>query len=142
MTWQAWIRNNCRVTLFQKSLETDHHHHHKEPREQQKMGDNTTPTDSTTTNGHGNIYNTYGTAADENEHVVDYDGPAAPETDASGYRIREEPYGTKRKLKVVLMGAGASSLNFFKKAEEEMQNLEIVCYEKNRDIGGTWLENR
>ena len=40
------------------------------------------------------------------------------------------------------MGAGASSLNFFKKAEEEMQNLEIVCYEKNKDVGGTWLENR
>jgi cation diffusion facilitator CzcD-associated flavoprotein CzcO len=50
--------------------------------------------------------------------------------------------GTKRKIKVILMGAGASSLNFFKKAEEEMDNLEIVCYEKNYDVGGTWLENR
>lgn len=50
--------------------------------------------------------------------------------------------GTKRKVKAILMGAGASSLNFFKKAEEEMENLDIVCYEKNNDIGGTWLENR
>lgn len=40
------------------------------------------------------------------------------------------------------MLAGASSLNFFKKAEEEMEELEMVCYEKNHDIGGTWLENR
>lgn len=98
--------------------------------------------DSTTSNGTGNIYAQYGTAADENQPVVDYDGPAAPETDATGYRIREEPYGTKRHVRVVLMGAGASSLNFFKKAEEQMQNLKITCYEKNRDIGGTWLENR
>jgi hypothetical protein len=74
--------------------------------------------------------------------TCEYDGAPAPETDEHGYRIREEPYGTKRKVKVILMGAGASSLNFFKKAEEEMQNLEIVCYEKNKDVGGTWLENR
>ncbi|KAF2430784.1 FAD/NAD(P)-binding domain-containing protein [Tothia fuscella] len=89
-----------------------------------------------------NLYATSGTPADRNEPIVDYDGPPVPETDASGYRIREEPYGTKRKVRVVLMGAGASSLNFFKKAEEEMQSVEIVCYEKNSDVGGTWLENR
>jgi hypothetical protein len=70
------------------------------------------------------------------------DGQPPPETDENGYRIREEPYGTKRKLKVILMGAGASTLNFLKKAEEEMQNLDIVCYEKNSDVGGTWFENR
>ena len=74
--------------------------------------------------------------------LCDYDGAPAPETDEFGYKIREEPYGTKRKVKVILMGAGASSLNFFKKAEEEMQNLDVVCYEKNADVGGTWLENR
>lgn len=106
------------------------------------MGDPNIPEIDATSNGAGNIYTTPGTAADENENLVDYDGQPAPEYDEYGYKIREEPYGTKRKLKVILMGAGASSLNFFKKAEEEMENLEIVCYEKNRDIGGTWLENR
>jgi cation diffusion facilitator CzcD-associated flavoprotein CzcO len=50
--------------------------------------------------------------------------------------------GTKRKVKVILMGAGASTLNFLKKAEEEMEELDMTCYEKNHDIGGTWLENR
>jgi hypothetical protein len=70
------------------------------------------------------------------------DGQPPPETDEYGYRIREEPYGTKRRLKVILMGAGAATLNFLKKAEEEMQNLDIVCYEKNLDVGGTWFENR
>jgi cation diffusion facilitator CzcD-associated flavoprotein CzcO len=69
------------------------------------------------------------------------DGVPAPDSDSKGYTIREEHYGTKRRLKVILMGAGASTINFLKKAEEEMQNLDIVVYEKNHDVGGTWLEN-
>jgi cation diffusion facilitator CzcD-associated flavoprotein CzcO len=85
------------------------------------------------------LYAAPGNAADENLRVRD---ELPPETDAHGYRISEQPMGTKRKVKVILMGAGASSLNFFKKAEQEMENLDIVCYEKNNDIGGTWLENR
>lgn len=74
--------------------------------------------------------------------VDDYTGPPPPEADEHGYRILEQPMGTKRKVKVILMGAGASSLNFFKKAEEELEKVDIVCYEKNDDIGGTWLVNR
>ncbi len=65
------------------------------------------------------------------------DGLLVPETDQHGYRIREAPMGTKARLKVILMGAGASSLDFFKKAESHLSNVEIVCYEKNPDIGGT-----
>ncbi|KAI4672019.1 hypothetical protein J4E85_000214 [Alternaria conjuncta] len=85
------------------------------------------------------LYAAAGTAADDNVKVRDQ---LPPQTDQHGYRINEQPMGTKRKVKVVLMGAGASTLNFLKKAEEEMENLEIVCYEKNHDVGGTWLENR
>ncbi|CAG5159383.1 uncharacterized protein ALTATR162_LOCUS5556 [Alternaria atra] len=85
------------------------------------------------------LYAAPGNAADNNVKVRDQ---LPPETDQHGYRINEQPMGTKRKVKVILMGAGASSLNFFKKAEEEMEDLEMVCYEKNRDVGGTWLENR
>lgn len=40
------------------------------------------------------------------------------------------------------MGAGASTVNFLKKTEERMHNLDVTVYEKNHDIGGTWLENR
>lgn len=85
------------------------------------------------------LYASHRNAADENVKVRDQ---PPPETDQYGYRIREQSMGTKKRLKIILMGAGASTLNFFKKAEEEMENLEIVCYEKNPDIGGTWLENR
>jgi hypothetical protein len=79
---------------------------------------------------------------DPDLNIAERDGLRIPEVDASGYRIREEPFGTRRKLRVVLMGAGASTVNFLKKTEERMQNLDVTVYEKNHDIGGTWLENR
>ena len=84
----------------------------------------------------------YGSADDKVDANINIRDQPAPETDRYGYRIREQPMGVKRRVKVILMGAGASSLNFFKKAEEHMENVDIVCYEKNQDIGGTWLENR
>ena len=80
-----------------------------------------------------------GNAGDENINARDQ---LPPKKDQHGYQIDEQPMGVKRRVKVILMGAGASSLNFFKQAEEEMENLDMVCYEKNSDIGGTWLENR
>ena len=79
----------------------------------------------------------------ENNHpTAERDGRLIPEEDETGYRIREQPYGTKRNVRVVLMGAGASTVNFLKKAEEEMDNLDICVYEKNKEVGGTWYENR
>lgn len=84
----------------------------------------------------------YGNADDKVDANINIRDQPAPESDRHGYRIREQPMGVKRRVKVILMGAGASSLNFFKKAEEQMENVDIVCYEKNQDIGGTWLENR
>ncbi|KAI9711501.1 MAG: hypothetical protein M1820_002064 [Bogoriella megaspora] len=89
-----------------------------------------------------NLYASEGNAADANHPTAERDGAFVPTEDEYGYKIREQPMGTKRRIRVILMGAGASSLNFFKKAEEQMENLDICCYEKNSDIGGTWLENR
>lgn len=99
------------------------------------MGAHSDPTtshaSSTTATTNSNCEN--GTGSDDISPAVD---------GAGGFHLPDQPMGTKRPVKVVLMGAGASSLNFFKKAEEQMQNLQIVCYEKNHDVGGTWLENR
>ena len=77
---------------------------------------------------------------DQNNPTAERDGAHIPEADAAGYRIREEPFGTKRPVRVVVMGAGASALNFLKKAEEGMRNLSVRVYEKNGDVGGTWFE--
>jgi cation diffusion facilitator CzcD-associated flavoprotein CzcO len=89
-----------------------------------------------------NLYAVLGNAADENIATAERDGALVPSVDDHGYRIREQPMGSKRRIRIVLMGAGASSLNFFKQAELELENVEVRCYEKNADIGGTWLENR
>ncbi len=63
-------------------------------------------------------------------------------TNARGYTIKEEPYGTKRKLRVIHIGAGASGITFAKFLEDRLENVELQIYEKNADVGGTWLENR
>lgn len=93
--------------------------------------------------GSNNLYAVDGDAADRNvPDTAERDGAFVPEVDEFGYRINEQPYGTKRKVKIILQGAGASTLNFLKRAEEQLENVDIVVYEKNHDIGGTWLENR
>lgn len=45
--------------------------------------------------------------------------------------------GTKQKVRIIVQGAGASALNFLKKAGEELELVDVVCYEKNVDVGGT-----
>ncbi|KAH0840739.1 putative sterigmatocystin biosynthesis monooxygenase stcW [Fonsecaea pedrosoi] len=65
-----------------------------------------------------------------------------PSNPSEDVYIPEQFFGTKRRLKVIVVGAGVSGLNFFKLAEEKGEELDIVCFEKNNDIGGTWLENR
>lgn len=60
------------------------------------------------------------------------------------YRIVEEPIGTRRPLRVVCMGAGYSGLMMAMIFNERMRdsNATLQIYERNEDIGGTWLENR
>ncbi|KAF9895312.1 hypothetical protein FE257_000216 [Aspergillus nanangensis] len=60
----------------------------------------------------------------------------------STYHIRESPMGTKRPLKVIFMGMGAAGINFTHSMLQQTQNIDLTIYEKNEDIGGTWLENR
>lgn len=52
--------------------------------------------------------------------------------------ILEQLMGTRKKMRVAILGAGLSGLNFMKRAEERLRNVELVCYEKNADVGGTW----
>ena len=39
------------------------------------------------------------------------------------------------------MGAGAAGLQIAYKAERILENVDLQIYEKNHEIGGTWLEN-
>ncbi|KAJ5604597.1 hypothetical protein N7510_009751 [Penicillium lagena] len=60
------------------------------------------------------------------------------------YTIVEQPIGTRRPIRVACMGAGYSGLMMAIVFSEKMKdkNAELVIYERNKDLGGTWLENR
>jgi cation diffusion facilitator CzcD-associated flavoprotein CzcO len=58
-----------------------------------------------------------------------------------GYKIRETLMGTKRKIKVIFVGMGASGIDFAYQVKNN-PDIELAIYEKNPDIGGTWYENR
>jgi cation diffusion facilitator CzcD-associated flavoprotein CzcO len=65
-----------------------------------------------------------------------------PTENERGYKLQEHPSGFQRPMRVIVLGAGASAISFAKFAQEELRNVEVVLYEKNDDVGGTWLENR
>ncbi|KIW82108.1 hypothetical protein Z517_05135 [Fonsecaea pedrosoi CBS 271.37] len=58
------------------------------------------------------------------------------------YEVLDQYHSQPRKLKIIHVGAGASGLLLAYKAERQLRNYELTCYEKNPSIGGTWWENR
>ncbi|KAM3417956.1 hypothetical protein BST61_g6168 [Cercospora zeina] len=63
-------------------------------------------------------------------------------TNDRGYTIQEDFSGQHRRIKVICAGAGASGICLAKYIQDDAENVDLVIYEKNEDIGGTWLENR
>lgn len=61
---------------------------------------------------------------------------------ASGYTINEQPLHTRRPIRMLIVGAGAAGLQIAYKALRQLQDVGFTIYEKNADVGGTWLENR
>ncbi|KAL9108033.1 MAG: hypothetical protein Q9227_007139 [Pyrenula ochraceoflavens] len=47
-----------------------------------------------------------------------------------------------RKIRVLSIGAGVTGIMNAYHIQKQCENVEHVIYEKNEDIGGTWLENR
>ena len=62
----------------------------------------------------------------------------------STYTIKEHPLHHGRRLRVICVGAGASGLLLAYKIKHNFyeKDVEVQLYEKNHDLGGTWLENR
>jgi cation diffusion facilitator CzcD-associated flavoprotein CzcO len=52
--------------------------------------------------------------------------------------------GKARPIRVVVVGAGISGIAAVKMFKDKFKNkpVELVIYEKNHEVGGTWLENR
>lgn len=58
--------------------------------------------------------------------------------------VGEQPIFTRRKLRVAAIGAGFANLNLAYKHKYVGDNeyMDLVIYEKNPEIGGTWFENK
>ncbi|CAH0020174.1 unnamed protein product [Clonostachys rhizophaga] len=65
-----------------------------------------------------------------------------PRQNERGYKIQEEVFAHERPIRVIHIGAGISGICLAKFLPEMLNNASLVCYDKNSDIGGTWLENR
>lgn len=58
------------------------------------------------------------------------------------YAVWEQPLGEPTKLKIICIGAGITGLNLVYQTRRHLKNVDLVLYEKNNTIGGTWFENR
>ncbi|KAH8675791.1 hypothetical protein BX600DRAFT_432344 [Xylariales sp. PMI_506] len=63
-------------------------------------------------------------------------------TSAAPYSIVEQPLGTAKHVRIVGIGAGASGINMIRTLRKNLTDYELVVYEKNEGVGGTWHENR
>ncbi|KAB8242375.1 hypothetical protein BDV35DRAFT_396855 [Aspergillus flavus] len=71
---------------------------------------------------------------------VDYSQPGS-----TGYEIPPDLTWmdpANRPLRVVTIGTGISGILMAYQIQKQCPNVEHVLYEKNADVGGTWLENR
>ena len=59
----------------------------------------------------------------------------------TGYHIPFVPIGQpeNRKLKIITVGAGLSGIMLAYNIEKHTSNVEHVIYEKNPEVGGTWV---
>ena len=62
--------------------------------------------------------------------------------DFDGFRVKEQVLYAKKPVRMICVGAGAAGLTIAYQAEQKLENVTLQIYEKNNDVGGTWLENR
>jgi len=67
------------------------------------------------------------------------------------YDVRPPPFPTKlletaidspRPIKIIVIGAGFSGTLAGVVFPRKIENIQLTIYDKNEDVGGTWLENR
>lgn len=56
--------------------------------------------------------------------------------------LASKPIDHARPMKVICIGAGISGILTGVRFPQRLKNLDLVIYEKNEGIGGTWFENR
>jgi hypothetical protein len=61
---------------------------------------------------------------------------------APPWQLHDAPVENQRPIKVIVCGAGYSGVYLGIRIPERLRNCELVIYDKNAGIGGTWYENR
>lgn len=70
-------------------------------------------------------------------------GPASQRSPKrSNATVSERAIDEGRKLKLIYIGAGISGIVGTIEFLKRLPDLDLVIYEKNWEVGGTWLENR
>jgi hypothetical protein len=73
--------------------------------------------------------------------LLDEDHGNIPKVDYSDPLITERSVDETRPIKAIFIGAGISGIVAGIKLQS-LPELDLTIYEKNDDVGGTWLENR
>lgn len=60
----------------------------------------------------------------------------------TSFKLHDAPVENLRRLKVIVIGAGYSGIYCGIRIPERLRNVDLVIYEKNAGVGGTWYENR
>ncbi|CAI7602451.1 unnamed protein product [Penicillium viridicatum] len=68
--------------------------------------------------------------------------PSFPAEGNGRYEVSETYFGQPNKVRIAIIGCGASGIAITRKIHQLLENYELVIYEKNPDVGGTWFENR
>lgn len=63
-------------------------------------------------------------------------------TRTTAFKLHDTAIENFRPLKVIVIGAGYSGIYCGIRIPERLRNVELVIYEKNAGVGGTWWENR
>ena len=68
--------------------------------------------------------------------------PESVDQDVSRPILAQRSVDSVRPLKVIVIGAGVSGILAAIRLPQRLKDLELVVYDKNEEIGGTWFENR
>jgi heterodisulfide reductase subunit A-like polyferredoxin len=80
--------------------------------------------------------------------IEEYPGAGTKETVQTSQQIKTKPLISQRctdqarSLKVIYVGAGISGICGAIEFLKQVPELDLVIYEKNPELGGTWFENR
>ena len=67
------------------------------------------------------------------------DGGASNGADST-YTVADHGIHEPRPMRLICIGAGIAGIAAAYKYQHQLENTEFTIYEKNGDVGGTWLE--